>query len=235
MRPRQLISAALAAGCAALAIACSGCNMAGASPGEISEYVRPENVVDFWTLYSQNCSACHGQNGQNGPAFDLANPIYQSVVDDASLKKWITGGMPGTQMPAFGQSAGGFLTDKQVDALVSGMRTIWRKNDSAAVNAPSYAANSQGDPKSGEEIFNAVCASCHQKSNERITDSTYLALMSDQILRTIIIAGRPDLGQPNWQDVRPGRPLTNEEVTNVVAYLASLRSATPGQPYPQRE
>lgn len=235
MRGSRLISAALAAACGLIAFAGSGCNRAGASSAEFSEYVRPENVVDFWTLYNQNCSACHGQNGQNGPALDLADPLYQAIVDDASLKKWITGGMPGTQMPAFGESAGGFLTEKQVDALVSGMRANWRKNDSAGVNAPPYAANSQGDAKNGEEIFNAVCASCHQKASERITGSTYLALVSDQALRTIIVAGRPDLGQPDWQDVRAGRPLTNEEVTNVVAYLASLRSATPGQPYPRRE
>jgi cytochrome c oxidase cbb3-type subunit III len=235
MRLSQIIAGALAVACALLAFAGSGCNRAGASPGEEPAYVRPKNLVDFWTLYNQNCSACHGQNGQNGPALDLANPVYQSVVDDASLKKWITGGMPGTQMPAFGESAGGFLTDKQVDALVAGMRANWRKNDPETVSAPPYAASSQGDAKNGEQFFNAVCSPCHQKSNERITSSTYLALVGDQALRTITIAGRPDLGQPNWQDVRAGHPLTNEDVTNVVAYLASLRSATPGQPYPRRE
>jgi cytochrome c oxidase cbb3-type subunit III len=235
MRLGRLIAGAVAAAFLPVAIAGSGCTRAGAVPGEASVYVRPENVVDFWTLYNQNCSACHGEDGQNGPALDLANPVYQSIVDDASLKKWITGGMPGTQMPAFGESAGGFLADKQVDALIAGMRANWRKGDIAGANVPPYTATSQGDAKGGEQVFNAVCASCHQKSNERITGSTYLALVSDQALRTITIAGRPDLGQPNWQDVRAGQPLTNEDVTNIVAFLATLRSATPGQPYPRRE
>ena len=61
--------------------------------------------------------------------------------------------------------------------------------------------------------------------------------MSDQALRSIIIAGRPDIGQPDWrnarQDVRKNGPLTAQDVTDIVAYLRTLRSPTPGQPYPQ--
>ena len=55
--------------------------------------------------------------------------------------------------------------------------------------------------------------------------------MSDQGLRTTVIAGRPDIGQPDWRGDVPGRALTGEEVTDVVAWLASLRPETPGQPY----
>jgi cytochrome c oxidase cbb3-type subunit III len=221
--------------CVMVALTCSACNRVSGPPDVTPELLRPEEVVDFWTLYSENCSACHGQNGQNGPALDLANPVYQGIVDDASLRKWITGGMPGTEMPAFGQSAGGFLTDRQVDALVEGIRRNWAKANLGATDAPPYATGLPGDGKSGEQIYQAVCISCHQKPNERISDTSYLALVSDQALRTITIAGRPDLGHPDWRQDRPGRPLTNEDVTNVVAYLASLRSTTPGQPYPRRQ
>ena len=219
--------------CVLAALCCSACSGIGSAQEDMQEVPRPEDVTDFRTLYSENCSACHGENGQNGPSLDLANPVYQSIVDDASLKKWITGGMPGTEMPAFGESAGGFLTDKQVDALVEGMRGNWAKDNAAAANAPPYIANLEGDSKSGEQTYKTLCITCHQKPNERISNASYLALMSDQALRTITIAGRPDLGHPNWQQERPARPLTNEEVTDVVAYLASLRSATPGQPYPE--
>ena len=64
-----------------------------------------------------------------------------------------------------------------------------------------------------------------------IVDGSYLALVSDQSLRTTVIAGRPDIGQPDWRSEVPGRALTGEEVTDVVAWLASLRTVTPGQPY----
>ena len=32
-----------------------------------------------------------------------------------------------------------------------------------------------------------------------IVDPSYLALVSDQSLRSTIIAGRPDLGMPDWR------------------------------------
>ncbi|MGB7282362.1 MAG: c-type cytochrome [Candidatus Acidiferrum sp.] len=220
--------------CAVAALYCAACNRIGGSPDVAKEYVRPRDVVDFWSLYNENCSACHGRNGQNGPAFDLANPVYQAIVDDASLTKWITGGMPGTEMPAFGESAGGFLSDRQIDALVAGIRRNWAKGVNAA-GAPPYLANLRGDEKGGEEVYKTACLSCHQEPSEQISNASYLALVSDQSLRTIIVAGRPDLGHPDWQHDRPDRPLTNEEVTNVVAYMASLRSATAGQPYPKHQ
>jgi len=213
-----------------VALSCSACS----GPEPPLAVPRPEDVVDFWTLYSQNCSACHGQNGQNGPALDLANAVYQGIVDDASLRKWITSSMPGTEMPAFGESAGGFLTDRQVEALVEGMRRNWARADLSQAQAPPYTTNLRGDGRSGEQIYKGACLSCHQKPNERISNTSYLALMSEQGLRTITIAGRPDLGHPDWRQDRPGQPLTNEDVTNVVAYLTSLRSATPGQPYPRQ-
>src|ERR1700761_1886463 len=91
-------------------IGCGGCHRTIGPPNDQEELMRPENVVSFDRLYKQNCSACHGENGTGGPALDLANPNYQAIVADESLKRWITSGMPGTQMPAFGESAGGVLT-----------------------------------------------------------------------------------------------------------------------------
>jgi cytochrome c1 len=74
---------------------------------------------------------------------------------------------------------------------------------------------------------------CHQQSMHKVTDASYLALVSDQSLRTLVIAGRPDLGHPDWKQVRPNQPLADQDVSDIVAYLHSLRSDTPGQPYPE--
>src|ERR1700722_2774844 len=119
-----------------------GCHRRIGPPNDQDELMRPENVVSFERLYTQNCSACHGENGSGGPALDLANPNYQALVDDASLKRWITSGMPGTQMPAFGEAAGGFLTPQQVDVLVAGMRTRWNQKDhNTAADMPPYSSD----------------------------------------------------------------------------------------------
>ena len=64
-----------------------------------------------------------------------------------------------------------------------------------------------------------------------ITNDSFLALVSDQGLRTIVIAGRPELGAPDWRGNVPGKPMSDQEVTDVVAWLASHRVASPGQPY----
>jgi len=228
-----------AAGAMALALAACGCRAPGYPK---AEYVPPDQVTDFTTLYNTNCRACHGPNGQNGPAMDLANPEYEALVDDATLRGIIANGMPGTQMPAWAQSAGGMLTDAQVDALVAGMRKEWAKpNAFQGATPPPFAAaaNEKGDVQSGQKLYQAQCASCHQgPARQQVTSPVYLALMSGQALRSIIVAGRPDIGQPDWRH-DGGRPLTPQNVTDIVAYLGSLRnpdavSAAPPQIPPRR-
>jgi mono/diheme cytochrome c family protein len=216
-----------------LAMSSVGCHRRIGPPNDQEELMRPEDVVAFDRLYKQNCSACHGENGSGGPALDLANPNYQALVDDASLKRSITYGLPGTQMPAFGDSAGGFLTPQQVDALVGGMRSRWAHKDQNVHDIPPYSSSTIGTAEQGRQIFQMNCSSCHQQGQQKITDTSYLALVSDQSLRTIVTAGRPDLGHPDYKQVQPGRPLTDQDVSDVVAYLHSLRSDTPGQPYPE--
>jgi cytochrome c oxidase cbb3-type subunit III len=225
---RPLVSALLA--CAAALL--GGCAHAPGDPP--NPIPRPTAVTDFATLYSRNCAACHGANGQNGPAIDLANPEYQALVDDTTLRKWISRGMPGTEMAAFAQSAGGMLTDTQVNALIAGMRSHWlQPNVYGNATPPAYAQPQAGDPQRGQQSYQARCAACHDSSRQQITSSNYLSLVGDQALRSIIIAGRPDIGQPDWQHDGPrgeaAAPLSTDEVDDIVAYLGSLRNAASGQ------
>ncbi len=228
---RFVAPALLACGAALLV---GGCGRApGYPPNPI---LRPTAVTEFATIYSQNCAACHGANGQNGPSMDLANPEYQALVDDATLRKWISGGMPGTEMPAFARSAGGMLTDAQVNALIAGMRRQWsRPGVFGGATPPPYAQTNEGDAQRGAATYQAHCAMCHaptrEQGRQQITSPIYLALVGDQVLRTIIIAGRPDVDQPDWRHDepggsprRPGAPLSAQDVDDIVAYLASLRS-----------
>src|SRR5271154_3395812 len=91
----------------------SGCDRLPGKPG--AQEVRPDEVKDFSRLYASNCAACHGADGSNGPSIALANPVYQAIVDENSLRKAITTGGAGKLMPAFGRSAGGMLTAEQVE------------------------------------------------------------------------------------------------------------------------
>lgn len=201
--------------------------------------------MDFHTLFEKNCQACHGAGGQNGPAMDLANPEFQALVDDNTLHSIISNGLNGTQMPAWSQDAGGMLTNKQIGAIIAGMRKDWAKpNAFGGATAPPFEQPQGGDAKHGQQAYQAHCASCHQNGNrQQLTSPVYLSLVSDQALRSIIIAGRPDIGQPDWRHDAPngaaGQPLSAQDVTDIVAYLGSLRnpdavSAAPNPIPPRR-
>jgi cytochrome c oxidase cbb3-type subunit III len=198
----------------------------------------PSEISDFDTLYSQNCSACHGSQGKGGAAIALDDPVYLAIADDAVLHQVATGGIPGTSMPAFAQSAGGMLTSKQIDFLVQGIRERWSKPDILRGSSPpSYSSAVPGDASRGLDVYAMYCSSCHgaggrggQKASS-IVDGSFLALLTDQELRTVVIAGRPELGAPDWRGNIPGRPMSAQEISDVVAWLASQRPKFPGQPF----
>ena len=216
----------------------SGCSSPHGQPREGSEPLAPKEILEFKTLYSENCAGCHGAEGRGEAAIALADPVYLAIADDAVIRKIIANGVRGTAMPAFAESAGGMLTDKQIDVITSEMRSRWsRQGILNGVNLPSYAPKSAGDPQRGEVAYKTYCESCHgpgghgAQTGSSIADDSYLALVSDQGLRTIVIAGRPELGAPNWRGNVSGKPMSDQEVTDVVAWLGSRRSQNPGQPY----
>ena len=216
----------------------AGCNSSPGKPAVNSETLAPNDVLDFNALYSDNCAGCHGAEGKGGAAMALADPVYLAIVDDATIHKVITGGVSRTAMPAFAQSAGGMLTDKQVDVLAGNIRSRWGKNGIlGAANPPSYMAKSQGDAPRGAQAFKTYCASCHGPegrggpSGSSITDDSFLALLNDRELRTLVIVGRPELGAPDWRSNVPGTPMSEQDVSDVVAWLAAQRVQNPGQPY----
>jgi cytochrome c oxidase cbb3-type subunit 3 len=215
-----------------------GCGSPHGKPRKGSEPLSPNEIVEFGTLYAENCSACHGAEGRGGAAIGLADPVYLSIVNETTMRKVITSGVRGTSMPAFAQSAGGMLTDKQLDAISSGIRRRWsRPGILDGANPPSYASESTGNVARGEAVYQTYCESCHGAEGEggpkgsAITNKSFLALVSDQELRTIVIVGRPELGAPDWRGNVPGKPMSNQEITDVVAWLASRRFQNFEQPY----
>jgi len=194
--------------------------------------------LEFGRLYAENCAGCHGMEGRGGAAIALADPVYLGIADSSAMRRAVANGIRGTSMPAFAQSSGGMLTDKQIDVITNEIRSRWsRQGILDGANPPSYVAKSTGDVARGEAAYKTYCESCHGPTGEggskgsAITNDSFLALVSDQGLRTIVIAGRPELGAPDWRGNVPGKPMSEQEVTDVVAWLASRRVGNPGQPY----
>jgi mono/diheme cytochrome c family protein len=96
---------------------------------------------------------------------------------------------------------------------------------------------SAGNISHGELVYRTYCESCHGPGGHggakgsAVTDDSFLALVSDQGLRTMVIVGRPELGAPDWRGNVRDKPMSDQEVTDVVAWLASRRVQNPGQPY----
>ena len=230
--PRYLLAAAIGA------MLLSGCTSPPGQPREGSEPLAPNEVMDFGKLYTENCAGCHGVEGRGGAAIALANPVYLAIADDAAMRKVVANGVSGTSMPAFAERAGGMLTDKQIDVITTQVRSRWSRLAKVdAANLPSYAPKSAGNVSQGEAVYKTYCESCHGPNGRggpqgsAITNDSFLALVSDQGLRTFVITGRPELGAPDWRGNVPGKPMSDQEITDVVAWLVSRRVQNPGQPY----
>ena len=196
----------------------------------------PTQVATFHALYNQQCVGCHGRDGRLGAARPLNEAVYLALVPAPRLREVIAEGVPGTAQPAFTISAGGALTDEQIDALVQGLLATWARPDATqGMSIPPYAAK-LGDPERGSAVYAAACASCHGADGgggpkaRSIVDPSYLALVSDQHLRTTVIAGRSDFGMPDWRGQIAGRALAPQEISDVVAWLVTKRAPVPGRP-----
>jgi mono/diheme cytochrome c family protein len=204
------------------------------NPADV-QVVRPNKIMDFNVLYARNCSGCHGPDGKGGAAIELGDPVYLAIADNAILRRVTSEGVAGTSMPAFAQHSGGMLADDQINVIVQGMRARWAKPAALGNTAlPPYAAPSPGDPKRGAEVYGTYCSSCHGPDGHggkagSIVDPAYLALISDQGIRTNVIVGRPALGSPDWRSDVPGKVLSPADISDVVAWLAAQRPQVSAQ------
>jgi len=222
-------------------LAVGGCDSLPGKPRPADRERIPSQVMAFATLYGDNCAACHGADGRLGASRPLNDPLYLALVPRSRIRGVIADGVPGTLQPAFAQSAGGTLTDAQIDALVSGLLERWGgAKPTKSDDIPSYAAPA-GSAARGKAVYAAACAGCHGadgKSGQNggaIADASYLSLVSDQYLRTTVIAGRVDLGMPDWRSYTPGQPLTARQISDVVAWLIAQRRPVPGRPNSAKE
>ena len=223
----------------------AGCDWMPGRPIRADVPPQPQDVHAFDTLWTTYCSGCHGADGRFGPARPMNDPLYLALADDAYLTRVITDGVKDTLMPPMATTQGGPMTLEQVQDIVKGMRTSWSSKESTT-GAPALHAAAPGNIAAGKTAFVSWCGACHGtdgRGTERagsVVDSSFLALMSDQSLRSAIVCGRLDLGMPDWSGHVGTRastaradlkPLTAKQVDDIVAWLVSNRARYPGAPY----
>jgi mono/diheme cytochrome c family protein len=96
--------------------------------------VTEESLAMGTELYAQNCSRCHGPEGQGtqrAPSLNVKS--YLGKTSDSALQQIITLGVSGTAMPAWGDR----MTDAQIQAIVGFIRS-WEPT------APEVATPTRG-------------------------------------------------------------------------------------------
>ncbi len=220
------------------------CDAMPGRPKVADREILPSQVTGFAALYGRHCAGCHGADGRLGPARPLNDPLYLALVPADRLRTIIGRGVPGGMSHAFAAGGGGPLTDGQIEGMVRDMVVMWGKPDQVKdLRIPPYSAadaalsgSGSGSPQRGMGVYAAACAGCHGpvgKGGPRagsVVEPAYLALVSDQALRTAVVAGRTDLGMPDWRGEGAGRPLAPQQISDVVAWLVGHRQPVPGRP-----
>jgi mono/diheme cytochrome c family protein len=233
----------------AVATLIAGCNFPGA-PNKADRPMPANQVMDFSVLYATRCAGCHGTDGKLGPAPPLNDAIFLAIVPDAELLDVVregrsVGPAQKTPMPAFAEKLGGPLTEAQVKVLAEGIKKRWLSSTTTTPQSsslPPYLAEkaaTSGDKDEGSRVFARACAGCHGDDGKgekdgkplpagAVNDPAFLALISDQELRRVIITGRSDLGMPSYAD-KTGRPddfrsLTSAQIEHLIALLREWRN-----------
>jgi len=210
-------------------IGLSSCDQLPGKPKQSDRWKPPEAEKNFQVLFEENCRACHAGETNIGASISMSDPLYLAIIPRDVLRKITAEGIPGTTMPGFLKANGGDLTDEQVDIVVNGILDWGKSAQIAKANLPPYSAP-LGDANRGSEVYNRFCASCHGQVGQNgkagsILQPDYLQLVSDQYLRSVTIAGRPELGMPNYQNLVPNQPMSDQDIADIVGWLASHRNA----------
>ena len=106
-----------------------------------------DRVAAGQRLFETNCAACHGQNAKGGRGPNLTGRLRHGSLE-SEMADNITGGIPGTQMPAFPMPA------ENARAIVAYLRSL-------SAGGPDLPIS--GNAANGQQMFFGAgkCSSCH--------------------------------------------------------------------------
>jgi putative heme-binding domain-containing protein len=110
---------------------------------------NPDAIRSGMGMFRSRCADCHGMDARGVRAPDLTQ-VWASGRTDPGLHGTVKGGVPGTEMPAFG---GPRMTDEDIWKVLAYLRTV---------AAPAPSDPPRGNAHNGERLFRVHCASCHR-------------------------------------------------------------------------
>jgi cytochrome c oxidase cbb3-type subunit 3/ubiquinol-cytochrome c reductase cytochrome c subunit len=196
--------------------------------------IVPETELESIITQGRNKTLMPGFGRENGGTLTAAQ--IQVLVHEIKGIPYTIVAIPDGGMARVEVASGG-----------GGISPKWGSPGEPPAGVPSYVQQTTdaNDSAAGKKVvetsvFGRACAACHGDYGQgiargdaviqTINDPVFLSLCSDQVLRRYVITGRPDLGMPGFAEARPGsphfQPLTDREVTGLVALLASWRETT---------
>ncbi len=193
---------------------------------------NPEGSVwaEGMQLYAQNCTVCHGVNGEGS---NLAVPLNTTEVRAQSsdvLARTISEGVAGTAMTGWSI----VFSDDQIEALVAFLQN-WDTlaADGVVLPTPEPIVIDVNNPEEmmalGERLYATTCSSCHGEegsggigpvlnSQQILTRNT-----DEQLLSTIVNGGV----RVNSQMPAFGDRFAEQELTALVDYIRSWEPTAP--------
>jgi cbb3-type cytochrome c oxidase subunit III len=216
-------------------------SIAAASHGRVMGAQPPDGKA----VFTLNCAACHQANGKGGgPYPPLAGNPDVNAVDSAALIQTVLNGRTGP-ITVNGEQYGGNmpswrgLSDADIAAVLTYVRSAWH-NNAPAVSVDQVAAARAPAAMSGEALFAAHCAACHQSSglgtdafpplagNSVVTAAepgAMIAVIVDGRTGPLTVNGKTYNGKmPTWKG-----QLSNADIASVATYVRSAwgNSASP--------
>jgi mono/diheme cytochrome c family protein len=163
----------------------AGASSATATPASIGSQ---ENAALGAPIYLENCTSCHGIEGEGVDAPPLRNSQYIQNSSDQDIYGTIANGRRHTEMPAWLQGNGGPLTKAEIYNVIGYLETLQNVSPMPSATpgppepteapqptggptpepaqpsfsgGPGQAASMTGDSSKGRPEFGMYCASCH--------------------------------------------------------------------------
>ncbi|MCB9419076.1 MAG: c-type cytochrome [Ardenticatenaceae bacterium] len=204
---------------------------------EVSALGPEGNVwAEGMALFANNCTVCHGVNGEGS---DIGLPLNTPEIratDEAELTRIINEGVPATMMAGWSNA----LELSEIESIVAFLQN-WDVIEGAGMvlTPPEPIQIDLNNPEEvlalGERLYSTICATCH---GENGSGGTGPVLNSQQILTrntdeqltsTIINGGR----RPNSTMPAFGDRLTMVEIEALVDYLRAWEPTAPNVANPR--
>ena len=207
--------------------------------GTVLAQEAPGDPVRGGELFVQNCAVCHGVDGQGRIGASLE--AFPGIDATTAIVATITGGVPGSVMPAWAQSKGGPLTDQDIRDIAAYVLAAFGGTQ-PITPLPTYAAPTipalphvAGDPSAGAVVYHDNCIMCHGDQGQGRLGlplaKTWPVNDPPTYIQQVVRQGIEGTVMPAWAKANGG-PLTDGQIGDVAAFVLTLEPAASPTPAP---